>query len=36
MGNTPFLAGIPEEQGQLGTPICTQKDSIKLDLEETG
>jgi hypothetical protein len=23
MGNTPFLARIPEEQGQLGTPTCT-------------
>jgi len=36
MGNTPFLARISEEQGQLGTPICTQKDNIKLDLKETG
>jgi len=36
MGNTPFLAKLPEQQGQLGTPVCTWKDSIKLDLEETG
>jgi len=28
MGNTPFLARIPEEKGQVGTPICTWKDNI--------
>jgi len=36
MGNTSFLARIPEEQRKLGTPVCTRKDSNKLDLEETG
>jgi len=35
MDNTPFLARIPAEQGQLGTPICTLKDNIKMDLKET-